>query len=75
MRTVVGESETEETGENLAQGSMEASLGSSVNISKGVSDFFSTSEHEVSYGPIKLQPQSSVKTPFLYRWGMTDLKT
>ena len=58
VRTVVGDSESEETGENLAQGSMEASLGSSVNISRGVSDFFSSSEYEVSYGPIKLQPQS-----------------
>ena len=58
MRTVVGDSKTRETGEGMAQGSQESAIVSSNGISKGVNDFFSTSEYEVFYGPIKLEPQS-----------------
>ena len=42
----------------MAQGSIEAAILSSSNLSQGVEDFFQSSEYELSYGPLKLLPQS-----------------
>ena len=58
VKTSVGVSEARETEENVTQGSTEAGIISSSNLSKGVEDFFSSSEHEVSYGSLSLLPQS-----------------
>ena len=58
VRTSVGDSKSIETKENMAQGSIEAAILSSSNLSQGVEDFFQTSEYELSYGPLKLLPQS-----------------
>ena len=49
VRTAVGDSETREISEGVAQGSMEGSLVSSLSISQGVTDFFGTRECEISY--------------------------
>ena len=56
VRTAVGDGKFEETDEGLAQGSMEAAIASTNSISNGVTDFFSESEYEVSYGPVKMDP-------------------
>ena len=58
VKTSVGISESKETKEIVTQGSIEAGLISSSNLALGVEDFFSSSEDEVSYGPLLLQPQS-----------------
>ena len=50
MRTAVGDSETREIREVVAQGSMEGSL----NLSQGVTDFFATSESEISYASLTI---------------------
>ena len=50
VRTAVGDSETREINEGVAQGSMEASLISSSSLWKGTSDIFASSECEISYG-------------------------
>ena len=52
VRTAVGDSEPREINEGVAQGSMEGSLISSLGLSKGATDFFATSECEISYGPV-----------------------
>ena len=56
MRTAVGDSEEIETAESLGQGSSEGAILSTNSISKGIDDFFLSSEYEVSYGPIPLIP-------------------
>ena len=56
VRTPVGDSEAREIGEGLGQGTIEGALCSAVNLDKGVTDFFSDSEYEVSYGDIVLRP-------------------
>ena len=58
MKIPVGDSERRETGEGITQGSSEAGIVSSTNLSKGVDYFFVSSEEEISYGPLKLLPQS-----------------
>ena len=58
VRTPVGNSDVRDTKENLAQGSPEAGIISAQSLSQGVDDFFSSSESEVSYGPLRLLPQS-----------------
>ena len=58
VRTPVGESGTREVKETIGQGTTEAGIVSSVNLCKGVDDFFETSEEEISYGNINLLPQS-----------------
>ena len=60
VRTPVGESESRETGENIAQGTSEAGIISSVNLSEGVDDFFESSDNELFYGNVKLLPQMYV---------------
>ena len=54
----VGESEPRETDENVTQGSTEAGILSANNLSKGLDDFFQSSECKVSYGTLVLRPQS-----------------
>ena len=56
--TTVGISSSKEVDEVVSQGSTEAGLISSVNLASGVVDFFSSSEDEISYGPLLLRPQS-----------------
>ena len=58
VRTAVGDSEERVIDDIVAQGSKEAGLISSQSLSKGVEDFFSTSECEVSYASLPLLPQS-----------------
>ena len=56
VKTGVGLSEKEETGENVGQGTIDGALVSSAGISNGVDDVFSKSKHEIVYGGDKLQP-------------------
>ena len=56
VRTAVGDSNKELVGETVTQGSLEGAVISTNNISNGIEDFFKTSEHEVFYGTLKLQP-------------------
>ena len=58
VRTPAGESDKRETNENIGQGSISGSLISSSSLSAGVTDFFSSSESETSFGTLKLLPQS-----------------
>ena len=58
MKTSVGTSDERIVGESVTQGSIEAGILSSSNLSSGVVDFFSSSEEEISYGPFPLLPQS-----------------
>ena len=57
VRTAVGESKEINAFENLAQGSIDSAIVSSNNLSKGVDDFFSTSDSEFYYVSLKLLPQ------------------
>ena len=57
VRTAVGDSDQRETGEGLAQGTSEAGIASSVSLSKGVDEFFESSENELTYGTVTLLPQ------------------
>ena len=45
-----------DTGETLAQGSIEAAIASAVSLDNGVRDFFDSSEHEVHYQDLPLAP-------------------
>ena len=56
VRTPVGDTDSREVGEGWGQGTIEGASCSSVNLDKGVSDFFSNSEYEVSYGDVVLSP-------------------
>ena len=58
VRTAVGDSESEEVHDTLAQGSLEGAISSSTNVSKGLETFFNDSEYEVTYGKIALNPMS-----------------
>ena len=58
VKTSVGTSEPKETKEIITQGSIEAGLVSSSNLASGVEDFFSSSEYELSYASLPLNPQS-----------------
>ena len=44
VRTPIGESEQKETKEGISQGSIDAGFGSSVNLGKGVDEFFNSSK-------------------------------
>ena len=52
----MGDSKEVETPESLGQGSSKGAIVSTKSISKGIEEFFSSSEYEVSYGPIPLIP-------------------
>ena len=56
VQTPVGITEEKDTGEGVGQGTLEGALVSSVNLDKGVNDYFHNSEYEVSYGSVPLQP-------------------
>ena len=56
LKSFVGESKTKEAGEQISQGSIDAGIVSSVNLGKGVDDFFESSEDEISYGLVQLLP-------------------
>ena len=56
VRTAVGDTEQRETGEGWGQGTIEGAICSAVNLDNGVRDFFCNSEHEVSYGGVRLLP-------------------
>ena len=56
VRTPVGDTEQEDVGETISQGSIDAGIVSSSNLSSGVEDFFSDSEFEGFYGLLRLQP-------------------
>ena len=58
VKTSVGMSDSREVEDLITQGSSEAGLVSTSNLASGVDDFFASSEHELSYGPLILQPQS-----------------
>ena len=57
VRTPVGESTKRETAGNVSQGSVDAAIVSSNNLSLGVEDFFRTSEFETQYGSLRVLPQ------------------
>ena len=56
VRTASGESKVEYTGENITQGSVSGALISANNLDRGINQFFETSQHEISYNKIRLQP-------------------
>ena len=56
VRTPVGDTEPCEIGEGWGQGTIEGAICSAANLDKGVSDFFASSEYEVSYGDDALFP-------------------
>ena len=56
VQTPVGITKEHDTGEGVGQGTLEGALVDAVNLDKGVNDFFSNSEYEVSYGSVPLQP-------------------
>ena len=58
VRTAVGDSESVETAETVAQGSIEAGIISSNSLSKGVDEFFASSSCDSFYGSLRLLPQS-----------------
>ena len=58
VRNAVGESEKRSTNEGLSQGSIDAGITSSVNLGKGIDDFFETSDEEMFYGSVKILTQS-----------------
>ena len=60
VKTAAGESDTAVTGENLGQGSKSASTVCSMSLSKSVSVYYEDSEHEVSYGVVKLAPMQYI---------------
>ena len=57
VRTAFGDSDKREIKESLSQGSIDGAILSSNNLSKGVDDYFSSSECEVSYIDVPLLPQ------------------
>ena len=56
VKTNVGMTDEAETGENVAQGTVEGCLLSSSNVDKGLNEAFKNSSKEISYANIKLQP-------------------
>ena len=54
----MGESEKKKASECISQGSIDAGIVSSVNLGKGVDDFFGSSDDEISYGSTRLLPQA-----------------
>lgn len=60
VKTAVGATDEVDTGETVAQGSLEAALVSTVNLDNGVNDYFGENEEEeneeVCYGDMNLRP-------------------
>ena len=56
IQTGCGMSQSAETGENLAQGSIGGALASTLNLSIGIDTLFEGSTDEVSYGSTRLGP-------------------
>ena len=56
VKTGVGLSESTELGENITQGSIGGALLSTVNLDYTVNNHFKTSNYEISYSHIRLQP-------------------
>ena len=56
VKTAVGMSEVEATGENVAQGSIGGALASSANLDRTLNMFFQGSDGEISYDDIRLNP-------------------
>ena len=56
VRTGVGTSDAQETGEGVGQGTLDGALLSAGSIDFTVNKFFSKSSYEISYGSINLQP-------------------
>ena len=56
VKTNVGMTDEAETGENVAQGTVEGCLLSSSNVDKGLNEAFKNSSKEINYTNIKLQP-------------------
>ena len=50
VRTALGETEIRETGDNVAQGTVEGATVSSANVDKGINYTFANSYKEISYG-------------------------
>ena len=56
VKTAVGDTNEEETGENIGQGTLEGANISAANIDYTVNEFFKNSNDEISYGEERLQP-------------------
>ena len=56
VRTALGETEIRETGDNVAQGTVEGATVSSANVDKGINYTFANSYKEISYGEERIQP-------------------
>ena len=56
VRTAVGDTEEEDTGEGLGQGTNEGALISASSIDYTVNEHFKESPYEISYGELNLQP-------------------
>ena len=56
--TAVGESDEEEVGEGLGQGTLESAILSAGSISNGLEDFFNESPYELNYLGARVQPIS-----------------
>ena len=56
MKTSVGVTEVAATGENVAQGSIGGGLVSALNLSETMTDYFSGSDSDISYGLMRTNP-------------------
>ena len=56
VKTAVGETDVKESGDNVAQGTVEGAILSAGNVDKGVNEAFVFSNQETSYGEERLQP-------------------
>ena len=56
VRTAVGVSKEENTGEGVGQGTLDGAIISACSINYSVNEFFSRSCYEISYGGLNLQP-------------------
>ena len=56
VQTPVGVTKAIDRGEGVGQGTLEGALISAVNLDSGVQDFFKSSKHEATYGPLYLSP-------------------
>ena len=50
VRTTVGDTDEQETGENIGQGTLEGAVLSAASLDYTVDRFFSNNNHELSYG-------------------------
>ena len=56
VRTAVGTTSSEYTGEGVGQGTLDGAIISACSIDYTVNSFFSKSSYEISYGGLSLQP-------------------